>query len=202
VPRFPRSDRMWSQRLLRLCGSRPVVGSSRRGVDQAQRDVQAAALAAGQGLAQPPAQPGELELIGEQLRPLGGLAHGNAVQPGLNLQFLVHQAVRIGAAGGSADGLGDVADPAADAHRVAQQVCPRHRPGPRRRGQQGGQHVQRRRLARAVRPEEADDLAVMHGQVDPSHGLYHAPAAPEGPRETARLDDRHVHPSVADGRRA
>ena len=55
-----------------------------------------------------------------------------------------------------------------DADRLADQVRPHDHVvtvddgGPRRRPQHRAEHVDRRRLARAVRPEKAEDLALMN----------------------------------------
>ena len=69
----------------------------------------------------------------------------------------------------------------------------RHPPPSRspRSAEQRGQHAQRGGLARAVRPEEADDLPVADGQVHAPDRLDRAFAALEGPREPPRLDDPH-----------
>ena len=58
--------------------------------------------------------------------------------------------------------------------------------------EQPEQHVDRRRLARAVRPEQRDGLARRDGDVDPAHGAHVA----EGLGEPVQLDtDPPVHES-------
>ena len=138
----------------------------------------------------------QLELAGQQVRPLPRLAPGDPVQRRLVEQFLHHQAVRVGAAHGLADGLRHVADLLAYPQRVPEQVGAGHRRGPRGRPQQRGQHAQRGGLARAVRPEEADDLPVTDGQVHPPHRLNGPFAAPERPGKTPSFDNRHYSPAL------
>ena len=69
-------------------GGRLVEEYHGRGVDQAERDVQPAALAARQRLAEPGLQAGELELAGQQRRSLGRLRRRQPVDPALDRQFL------------------------------------------------------------------------------------------------------------------
>jgi len=171
-----------------------VQEDQRRPVQQAERDLQPPPLPAGQRLDQPLLEPGQLELAGQQLRALPRLAPGDPVQRGLVEQLLEHQAVGVGAAHRLADGLRHVADLLAYPERVLEQVGAGHRGGARGRPQQRGQHAQRGRLARAVRPEEADDLPVADGQVHAPDRLDRALAAPERPRQPARLDDCHSLP--------
>ena len=70
--------------------------------------------------------------------------------------------------------LGDVADALADAGRLAAQVRPRDRRLAAGRGEQRREHPQRRRLAGAVRAEEAEDLAGRDREVDAADGLDRA----------------------------
>ena len=67
-----------------------------------------------------------------------------------------------------AEELGEVADPPPDG-AVAERRA-EDRPGPRRRRGQPEQQLDGRRLARAVGPEEADELAAADGQVDAVEG--------------------------------
>ena len=200
----PRSDRRLRDVLPQVApalrvqaGGRLVQEDQRRLVHQPERDLQPPPLPAGQRLDQPLLEPGQLELPGQQLRALPRLGPADAVQRGLVQQLLDDQAGRVGAAHRLADGLRHVADLLAHLERVRQQVGACHRGRPRGRLEQRGQHAQRGGLARAVRPEEADDLALADGQVHAPDRLDRAPAALEGPREPPCLDNRHSSVSLA-----
>src|SRR5207249_2906211 len=79
-------------------------------------------------------------------------------------------------------------DARADRRRVVVDVDARHASGARRRAHQRAQDVDRRRLAGAVRAEEAEDLSRLNVQVDASHGLDRAEAL----GEVVDRDDRLV----------
>ena len=170
VPRSSRRPRMCSHRLARACGSRPVVGSSRKTssghVDQADGDVEPAPLAAGQRLGLPLPQPVEVELAEQLLAALGRLGRAHPVQPGVVDDLLAGPGVGVGGAA-----LRDVADPAAHADRVGDQVAAGDRGGAGGGLEQRGQHAQRRRLAGAVGAEEADDLPGLDVEVDADDGV-------------------------------
>jgi hypothetical protein len=159
--------------------------TSRPAVDEAQRDVEAAALTAGQGPARAVEEVAEVEVGGQRVGAGRGGGLVQAVQPGLGGQFLAHRHRRVDAAG-----LGHVADPAADAGRVADQVVPRHDGAARGGREQRGEHPQGGGLARAVGAEEAQDLARGHGQVDATHRFDGAALGLEGPGEPGGVDDR------------
>jgi hypothetical protein len=73
--------------------------------------------------------------------------------------------------------LGDVADACAHRGGLGQQVVARDG-GPARAGaQQGGEHAQRRGLAGAVRPEEADQFTGFDVDVDAPDGVDRRGAA-------------------------
>ena len=180
-------------------GGRLVQEDQRRPVHQPERDLQPPALPAGQRLDQPLLEPGQLKLRGQQFRPLPRLGGADAVQRGLVQQLLDDQAGRVGAAHRLADGLRHVADLLAHVERVRQQVGARHRGRPRGGLEQRGQHAQGSGLARAVRPEETDDLALADGQVHAPDRLDRALAALEGSRQPPCLDDRHRSPALRPG---
>ena len=201
----PRSDRrlaMCSHRLLRLCGSRPVVGSSRKtsggwcsspsAISRRRRCPPDSVLTSRCS------SPVSSSWSGQQFRALPRLSPADAVQRGLVQQLLDDQAGRVGAAHRLADGLRHVADLLAHLERARQQVGTCHRGRPRGRLEQRSQHAQRGGLARAVRPEEADDLALADGKVHAPDRLDRALAALEGPGEPSCLDNRHGSvPSLA-----
>ena len=93
----------------------------------------------------------------------------------------------------------DVADPLPHPARVLDDVAPEHARLPRRRDEERDQHLDRRRLAGAVRAEEAEELALLDREADAAHGLDLERAAPEragrrpvGAVEVDRFDDgRH-----------
>ena len=87
---------------------------------------------------------------------------------------------------------------------ILDDVPPEHPRLPRRRDQQRDEHLDRRRLARAVRPEEAEELALLDREADPAHGLDLERAAAEraggGPVRAVqidRLDDGGHGPTLA-----
>ena len=172
VPRSSRRPRMCSHRLARACGSRPVVGSSRKTsfghVDQPDDDVEPAPLATGQRLRLPLPQAVEVEARANSFLPaLGRLGRAHAVEPGVVDDLLAGAGL---GAGGAA--LRHVADPPADADGVGDQVAAGD--GGRAGGglEQGGQHPQRRRLAGPVGAEEADDLPGVDVEVDADDGVH------------------------------
>ena len=120
--------------------------------------------------------------IGGQLRDarlrLGG---GEMKEMRVQLEILPHRELGI-----EREGLRHVADAVARAHVGAfQRLAEQQRLAFARR-QQAGQHLHRRRLAAAVRPEEAEDLAALDGEVDAVDGGKIA--EPAG--QVARDDDR------------
>jgi hypothetical protein len=164
-------------------GRRLVEEHELRRVDEAERDVEPPALAAGQRRARP--VPEALEVHpGEQLPAAGrGVGPADAVEAGLVDDLLA--GARLGEAGAA---LGDVADPPADADRVLEQVAAGD--GGRAGGgaQQRRQHAQGGGLAGAVGAEEADDLAGVDVQVDAAHGFDGSGTGGEGADEAAGFD--------------
>src|SRR5690606_16963205 len=89
-----------------------------------------------------------------------------------------------------AEALGHVADTLFDALRLARDVVADDGSAPARRLEDAAQHADRRRLAGAVRAEDAEDLSLGHAQRDVAHGHEVA----EAPTEVLRLDhDPVVH---------
>src|SRR5690606_30107202 len=76
--------------------------------------------------------------------------------------------------------LRNVADATADLAGLAQQVGARDRRPARVRRDQRREHPQRRRLAGAVRAEEAENFSLAHVQVDAAHCVdgFHGPTLP------------------------
>ena len=103
----------------------------------------------------PPAQV-QVEPLGEGPVRRGG--HPTAHRPEEAEQVLPTHPLVQGQVTGQVSGLG------ADLHPPAAHVEPQQPGLPTRRADQPQQHPDRRRLARAVRPQEPDDLAAVHGQ--------------------------------------
>ena len=82
----------------------------------------------------------------------------------------------------------DVTDALADPARLRRELASRDASRATAGGQQGGQHAQRRRLARTIGAEEPEDLASPHVQVDAGHRLDLSPARLEDATQSARLD--------------
>ena len=121
TPCTSRSSRMCSHRFARDCGSSPVGRlvheQERRLVDQAERDVEAAALAARQraaGRSHVPSRSSWREQLSAALR---GLFRGEAVQAAVVDELLADERLRRRAAP-----LRDVADAPPDGDRLAAQV--------------------------------------------------------------------------------
>jgi hypothetical protein len=103
-----------------------------------------------------------------------GLGGRDAVEPRLHDQLLADQAI-----GARAAALPHVADLAAHPGRIGGEIVARDRGAARRGPQQRGEHAQRGGLARAVGPEEADQLTRRDVDVHPGHGLHRTPAGAE-----------------------
>src|SRR6266571_3340439 len=86
--------------------------------------------------------------------------------------------------------LPDVADPLADPARLRRQLAAGHSGGAAARRQEGGEHTQGGGLPRAVRSEEAEDLAPIDDEVHARHRLDLPAARLEYPAQTARLNNR------------
>ena len=94
--------------------------------------------------------------------------------------------------------LGDEADPR-ELRRAVAGASAEHRDRARGRREQPDGQMQQRRLARTVRPDEPDDLALGDAQ----GAVAQRPAPPVPLAETARLDDgAHATPSAKQLRNA
>ncbi len=89
-----------------------------------------------------------------------------AVEPALEDQVFARREAVVGAAG-----LADVADVPADLAGLPEQIAAGDDCRTRCRRQQGRQHTQRGRLARAIRAEEAEDFAFAYRQVQVFDGF-------------------------------
>ena len=138
-------------------------------MDDAQRDIDAATLAAGVRLALAVGELGELEALDRPLGQLPGLGLADAVEPGLQDELLARGHGVPGAAA-----LGDVADLAAYPSWVSPQVRARDGRLSPVRDDQRREHPQGGGLAGAVRAEEAEDLAFLDGEVDAADRVHRA----------------------------
>src|SRR5665213_4316929 len=141
-------------------------------VHQADGDVETAPLAARV----------RLRLAGRAALDLEGLEQLSGTDLGLALAHPVEAPLEHKLAAPRLDDvaaarLADVADAASHQASLGEQVGARDHGLTARRREQGREHAQRRRLARAVGAEEAEDLAVAHLEVDATHGLDGASAA-------------------------
>ena len=153
-------------------------------VHEAERDVDAPALAARQRLDQPVAEIDEVERGAELAGALRRGGGGHAVELGLRDELLVDLRRRVRAAA-----LRDVAELAAHADGIAPEVAARDGRLARGRHEQRRQHALRGRLAGAVGAEQPDDLAGHDVEVDAAHGLDgRAAASLERAGEPACLD--------------
>ena len=161
--------RISSHTVSRLAGSRPVVGSSRKRtcgpVDERRRQVEPALHAARVALDAPVGGVDEVDQLEQLLRPArrpravecrtagpAGSSSSRPVWRGSRPASCRATPMPRRAASGSA-----VTSTPADPRRA------------RRDGHQRGQHAHGGRLAGAVGPEEAEDLALGHLQVDAAH---------------------------------
>src|SRR5256885_5285756 len=183
----------------RLAGDYPadrrlVKEHDRRVVQEPAGDVQALAHTARVALAPlllASGQPDELEQLGD---PRALLLRRHRVELGE-----VAEVVETGEAlVEPALAAEDVADPLAHLARVLDHVEPEHARRARGRDQQRDQHLDRGRLAGAVRSEEAEELALGDLEGDAPHRLdLERPAAEDpgrgliGAPKIPRLDRRH-----------
>jgi hypothetical protein len=131
-------------------------------VDEREREVEAPLHAAGVRADAAVGGGGEADSLEQLLGAGAALRAGESVQRGLEAQVLAAGEQRV-----ERRLLQRGADHAADLRSLAGDVVAADARAAARRRQQRGEHVHRRRLARAVRPEEAVDLARLDPQVDP-----------------------------------
>ena len=146
---------------------------------QPDRDVEPAALAAGERRDRPHRVLGQVEGVEQLLGPGVRRGAGQSERAALADQLV---AAALGVTGGVA--LADVADAAPDLAALAHHVVAGDLRGPRRRLDQRGQHPERRRLAGAVGAEEGDELAVADLEVEAADGLDRLLVAGEVPGQT------------------
>src|SRR5207244_8514680 len=94
-----------------------------------------------------------------------------------------------------AEGLGHVAEPGLQRGHVAAEVVAEHGRLGRLDLEEPRQRAEQRRLPRAVRPDDTDDLAPLEHEIDPGEGS----PAPEALLEAAETDHpgrRYTLPSV------
>ncbi|MGX1241777.1 hypothetical protein RKD46_002881 [Streptomyces pseudovenezuelae] len=136
---------------------------------ECHRDVEAAALTAGERAALAVEQLGEVQVAGQLGRARRCLRFRQAVQAALGDQFLPYGDLRVHPAG-----LGHV--PAHPAHPggIGREVVAGD--GGRAAGgfEQGREHPERGGLPGAVGAEEAEDLTLADGQIDTAHGFHGA----------------------------
>jgi hypothetical protein len=169
---------------LRIEPRRRLVEEHELGVvHEAEGDVEAAALAAGERLDEAVAEIAQIERLAEALRTRAAVGARDAVELGLRHELLVDLRGGVRPAV-----LGDVAELAAHADRIAPQIAARDGRLAGRRPEQRREHPLRRRLAGAVRAEQADELAGLHVEIDAAHGLDHRILRLERAGEPASLD--------------
>ena len=162
-PVLAASRRISAHSSARASGSRPVVGSSRnrtrRAVDEAHGHVELALHAAGVGLGDAVGGLGQAEARRAAHRRGCAALRRRCRTSALQDEVLAARGLGI-------DGrpLADHADRAADRFRVADDVDASDLGGAAVRPGERGQDLDRGRLARAVRPEQAEDGAGLDGE--------------------------------------
>jgi hypothetical protein len=151
-----------------------------RAVDQAHRDVEPPLHAAGVRLDQPVGRCGEPEALERLGRPPAQRSAGDAVELALDDEVLAAGGVVVDAVL-----LADDADRMADAHGFGQHVVAGDTGAAGVGGGEGGEDADGRGLARAVRPEQAEDRARLDLEVE---AVECAHVAGVGLHETARRD--------------
>ena len=153
-----------------------------RPVDERARQVEPPLHPAGVGLCPPVGRLGQPDQLEQLRRALAAGPARDPVEPALQLEQLPAGLHRV-----EADLLQGHADAAPHRVTVGNHIMAGDRGAPSGRRQQRAEHPHRGGLARAVRSEEAEDLAGGHVQVNLAHRLD---AALEGAAQLARLDRR------------
>ena len=104
---------------------------------------------------------GQPDALEQRVDAVLGHVRVHAVEPAR-----VAQVLAAGHAAVEADGVGQVADVALDLERACARIDAQHARRAAGRLGQAEQHQDRRRLARAVGPEQAEDLALVDRQVE------------------------------------
>ena len=153
-----------SQSSRRATGSMPAVGSSRK----TTRGSCISALPSARRCFQPPQeQPGapvevrpDVRELDRRVAPAPELLAAKAVDARVEVEVLVHGEVVV-----ERELLAHVADALADLLALGRHVEPEHRRAARRRREQAAEDADQRRLAGAVRAEQAVDAARVHLEV-------------------------------------
>ena len=176
---------------------RLVEEEDARRVDQPARYLQASLHAAREGSDEMVSAVGEADHGEHQLEPLGTDLGLDAVELGVKLEVLGSRQVVV-----ERRLLKDEADVAAYPERLPHDVEAGDLGATGGRLQQRAEHVDRRRLAGAVRPEKAEDLALAHLERDPADCDHVAEAAHQIRRRNhGRQRARSVSPCGAVSRR-
>ena len=146
-------------------------------MDDPARDVQPLAHAARVALDALLLASGEADELEHLVDPLALPAAGHAVELGEVAQVVVGREPLVEPAVAAED----VADPLAHLVRVPNDVEPEHPRLTARRQEQRDQHLDRRRLAGPVRPEQPEELALADLERDPAHRLDLERAPPDDP---------------------
>src|SRR5215211_2728758 len=183
-----RADRVEPDRRL-------VEEHDRRVVEEAAGDVEPLLHPAGVALGALLLSPLQADELEEVIDPRANLLRRHSVELGEVAEVVVAGQPLVDAALAAEH----VADPPPYLARVLDDVEAEHARRPLRRDQQGDPHLDRRRLTGAVRPQEAEELALLDPEADASHGLdVHPPAAQDaggrsvGAMEVESLDDGHA----------
>ena len=146
---------------LRVEAGRRLVHEQHRGpVEYRSRDHQPLRHATGQRVDRGFGELGELELLEQLVGGRSGLRRADPEQPTVEVEVLPDVQLPV-----ESIGLRDRPDELLHEHRVGHDVDTRHISVSGRRDHPGREHPGRGRLARAVRTEQAEDLAGFHRQV-------------------------------------
>ena len=107
---------------------------------------------------------GQTALLHDRLGPFAAPANAQTLQPGPELEVFAHPHVEM-----QRIILRHVTNAAAHFVGLGEHVEARHPRGAESGRQVAGQDAHRGALARAIRAEETDDLAPLHGEGDPVH---------------------------------
>ena len=150
-----------------------------RGVQQAAGDLQPALHPARERAHERRAAIGQAHELEHRVEPRGHAGASQPIDGGVEAQVLLGAEMLV-----ERGLLEDEADAPANLGALPHDVESRH-PGAAGRGpQQRAKHLDRRRLAGTVGPEEAEQLPRRHAQVDAAHGFDGA----IGLRQPARVD--------------
>src|SRR3954453_10460928 len=178
-----RSSRMYFEIEVRVCGSRPIVGSSRkstRGECISPRAISRRRRMPPENIATCPSRRSHRSTISSTCC-IAGLdeARLDAVELGVQAEVLLGGQVPV-----ERGILEDEPDVAPDLVALVRDVVAGDARAAARRARERAEHVDRRRLARSVGPEEAEHLPPRHLEAHAAHRLD----VPEGLHELLDLD--------------